>query len=509
MFRFCSTALLSVLSVGFGGCRAIRRARQRAHLRPRYPRVRSARQRHPRSSRRCRMVERAACNTGLSREDRSRGRFEFPGGRPKRNAHVRLRISAPGLATTELRLQIDANCGDPVITLAPGQPLPRSGRCAMRRATPTNLALGRTAGATMWRTGRRGFGLVLLGLLWGAPLLAQTTTQVVEYHHTDALGSVRVMTKAGVVVSRHDFMPFGEEVSPQNPPPDKRLFTGQERDSETAFDHLWARQLQFQNGRFTAVDPMGSSPGFGPYTYARDNPLRFVDPTGLDDQKSSPARFETQIWGDLPFSFDPFDFFLTGAGLEAFLSSGAFMVGDYVLSMPDGQQAAEAPAQGQRPPSNKGCAAGGSKGTSSIVSGSLTTNAPSTWVGAGAGASIGGPLGALVGGIAGSFFGIGPTASYVPATKSVYAGGTFVFGLGLGGGNGGGGSVVTVPSSQNANSIANGLTYSLGYQPFLTFGSTVIKSPGSGPAVVGPSVGTRIPFSVGISYNVCVWNCGC
>jgi hypothetical protein len=60
------------------------------------------------------------------RTDR-RGWFAFPGGQPKRNTHILLRISAPGVATTLVRLRIDASCGDPVITLVPASPAPETG----------------------------------------------------------------------------------------------------------------------------------------------------------------------------------------------------------------------------------------------------------------------------------------------------------------------------------------------------------------------------------------------
>jgi hypothetical protein len=32
-------------------------------------------------------------------------------------------------------------------------------------------------------------------------------------------------------------------------------------------------------------------------------------------------------------------------------------------------------------------------------------------------------------------------------------------------------------------------------------GSTVTKSPGNGPAVAGPSVGTRVPVTISASYS--------
>ena len=83
--------------------------------------------------------------------------------------------------------------------------------------------------------------LSLVALLWPAGVAAQGGERV-EYYHLDALGSVRVVTDAsGQVVRRHDFGPFGEEVAPMYPNPERKLFTGQERDAETALDYFGAR----------------------------------------------------------------------------------------------------------------------------------------------------------------------------------------------------------------------------------------------------------------------------
>jgi len=90
------------------------------------------------------------------------------------------------------------------------------------------------------------------------------------------------------VVARHDFMPFGEEVAPQTPPPDKRLFTGKERDNETGLDYFEARYLGASRGRFTTIDPLITfdenlvdPQRWNRYSYARQNPLRWLDPMGL------------------------------------------------------------------------------------------------------------------------------------------------------------------------------------------------------------------------------------
>jgi hypothetical protein len=124
------------------------------------------------------------------------------------------------------------------------------------------------------------------------------------------------------------------------------------------------------------------------------------------------------------------------------------------------------------------------------------------------GESIGGLPGEFVGALIGSMFGLGGNVSYVPSTGSIYAGPIATFGVGINGGSGSAVSVVPVRSPQNAKSIANGRSYSLTYQPSYT-GSTVTKSPGSGPPVVGPSMGTKVPVSGTIGFNFCFRHCGC
>jgi RHS repeat-associated protein len=151
----------------------------------------------------------------------------------------------------------------------------------------------------------------------------------VAYYHTDALGSVRAVTQMingqVQVVSRHDFMPFGEEVNPPNPPTEKRLFTGQERDFETGLDYFNARQLATGRGRFTSVDPFSVVPSgagdpqrYGVYTYAGNNPLRFVDPAGLEWWEMSSSLIMALWKSTLPRMEEPF---------RVSISSGEEMVG--------------------------------------------------------------------------------------------------------------------------------------------------------------------------------------
>jgi len=68
----------------------------------------------------------------------------------------------------------------------------------------------------------------------------------------------------------------------------RKVFTGKERDSETGLDYFGARYFSGAQGRFISPDPlMASAHASNPqtwnrYSYALNNPLRFVDPDGLE-----------------------------------------------------------------------------------------------------------------------------------------------------------------------------------------------------------------------------------
>jgi RHS repeat-associated protein len=144
--------------------------------------------------------------------------------------------------------------------------------------------------------------LVLLAVILLPIVATAQTTQVVEYYHTDAQGNVRAVTKQvdgqWQVVVRYDYMPFGELFNPQTPPTQKRLFLGQERDSETGLDHLNARYFGSGLGRFTSPDPLGGRArdpqSLNRYAYARNSPLRYSDPGGLDFYLSCQSSKDNQ-----------------------------------------------------------------------------------------------------------------------------------------------------------------------------------------------------------------------
>jgi RHS repeat-associated protein len=114
----------------------------------------------------------------------------------------------------------------------------------------------------------------------------------ISYLTNDHLGSPRITTDAmGKVVSRRDFMPFGEEIARANYGSDsvRQKFTGYERDGETGLDYAQARMFGSGVGRFTSPDPLLSSgrienpKTWNRYAYVLGNPLKYSDPLGLYD----------------------------------------------------------------------------------------------------------------------------------------------------------------------------------------------------------------------------------
>ena len=138
-------------------------------------------------------------------------------------------------------------------------------------------------------------------------LAAEYSTQVnpeptTSYLTTDRLGSPRVVTdKQGNVISRRDFMPFGEEIlagvggrttnqkySTSGIDNIRQRFSGYEKDAETELDFAQARMYQNKHGRFTTPDPLLDSADlsnpqtFNRYVYVGNNPVNLIDPSGLD-----------------------------------------------------------------------------------------------------------------------------------------------------------------------------------------------------------------------------------
>jgi len=138
-----------------------------------------------------------------------------------------------------------------------------------------------------------------------------------SYLTSDTLGTPRVITdQSGNIKARHDYLPFGEEVSAGTGGRTaaqgysqfdglRFRYTSKERDDETGLDYFGARYYSSPQGRFTSVDPyniiletqsiaeinpekaqaqflnyLSQPQQWNRYAYVANNPLRYVDPTG-------------------------------------------------------------------------------------------------------------------------------------------------------------------------------------------------------------------------------------
>ena len=119
-------------------------------------------------------------------------------------------------------------------------------------------------------------------------ILNPSTTLAV---HTDHIGSTRLLTKVDRSLQEcNDYYPYGELIPCGTATTTSTYkFAGKERDAavgETGLDYFVARYYAPFHGRFRSPDPENAGAftadpqSWNAYTYARNSPLTYVDPTG-------------------------------------------------------------------------------------------------------------------------------------------------------------------------------------------------------------------------------------
>ena len=173
--------------------------------------------------------------------------------------------------------------------------------------------------ARVWWTGNTNTKFAQLTI---TPL--SVTAPGVQWLVNDRLGTPRiVLDQTGSLsgISRHDYLPFGEEVyagiggrtSSQGYTGDgvRQSFTGYEADAETGLYFAQARYQSPVQGRFTSVDPMGRSASLtdpqtqNRYSYVLNNPVNFTDPNGMMTMIDASMNFSQvlAIWAAGSFNF--------------------------------------------------------------------------------------------------------------------------------------------------------------------------------------------------------------
>jgi RHS repeat-associated protein len=153
-----------------------------------------------------------------------------------------------------------------------------------------------------------------------------------SYLTSDHLGSTRVVMKSDGSVARHDFLPFGEEISSAiggrgsvagygAADTTRQKFTQKERDNESGLDYFGARYYSSAQGRFTSPDEFSGGPdelydfaasasdnptfyadlhepqSLNKYQYCYNNPLACVDPDGHQNSPFESAKVRAKAYG--------------------------------------------------------------------------------------------------------------------------------------------------------------------------------------------------------------------
>ena len=215
-----------------------------------------------------------------------------------------------GHHTAQFTLQVDNNSGNDVVGTL--DVVTNYGNTVLAQK---QIRRSDFAAANQWQTFTLQFdnpcsGLVEARMWWNGNTTTKfsqlTITPIsvtipgVQWIVADRLGTPRmVVDQTGNLggISRHDYLPFGEEVSAglggrttsQGYTGDstRQHFTGYERDEETGLNFAQARYQSPVQGRFTSVDPFGRSAtvadpqSFNRYSYVTNNPVNLIDPDGM------------------------------------------------------------------------------------------------------------------------------------------------------------------------------------------------------------------------------------
>ena len=108
------------------------------------------------------------------------------------------------------------------------------------------------------------------------------------YFHPDHLGSTSYITSRNGSISQHvEYIAFGEVLFEEHSSSfsSPYLFNGKELDRETNLSYNGARYLDMKTSLWLSVDPLAEKFfNQSPYNYALNNPIRYIDPTGMSSE---------------------------------------------------------------------------------------------------------------------------------------------------------------------------------------------------------------------------------
>lgn len=133
------------------------------------------------------------------------------------------------------------------------------------------------------------------------------TTPEVKYNLEDHLGSSTVLLETnGSLINKEEYYPFGE-TSFGSYAKKRYRFSGKEKDEESGLYYYGARYYMAWACKFISCDPMSAKlTQWSSYVGFNDNPIRYIDPEGLEGTDWVGEKNETggMTWKWIPQSFD-------------------------------------------------------------------------------------------------------------------------------------------------------------------------------------------------------------
>ncbi len=122
------------------------------------------------------------------------------------------------------------------------------------------------------------------------------------YIHTDHINTPRWVSNAHATL----IWSWASEAFGSSPPNDdadsdgeaftlNHRFPGQYYDAESGLHYNWNRYYDASTGRYVTSDPIGLYGGLNTYGYVHENPLRYIDPKGLDIWIEGPTGYEPSL----------------------------------------------------------------------------------------------------------------------------------------------------------------------------------------------------------------------
>ncbi|WP_198306625.1 RHS repeat-associated core domain-containing protein [Dehalobacterium formicoaceticum] len=125
-----------------------------------------------------------------------------------------------------------------------------------------------------------GAGQVTAQNIWGHRMLARKISGSYYYYFYNGHGDVvQIVNSSGTVVNRYTYDEWGNVLSQTEGIDNPILYAGEYYDEESGLYYLRARYYDPSVGRFISEDP--ARHGLNWYTYCFNNPVNFIDPSGL------------------------------------------------------------------------------------------------------------------------------------------------------------------------------------------------------------------------------------